>query len=312
MALPPQSVVDAALVRVLADNGHSPAERFVDAADVRIAVGADAGAAVILGDHQRGFAAAALRHMGHRGPLHLLTFEPESPIAAVVDHLSFPASIERAKPGDRSPVSAAASVDSERASLVTNDVRGLFEQHGVDLVEEFGVARGEVLGLEVAVVDSEGAVHIGVGSLDRAVWELSDAAADRQLGDVVGIVRNYRRPGQGLHPANSLARDRWLRAVISAAPQSVGATQLTPLPSAPRHGLRESHVAASTDGSGHVFVCLGGPDPALLLPILEVVVRIEATKATLVAPQSDIAIIERLAAVVAVPTDVVGFDPPWT
>jgi hypothetical protein len=129
---------------------------------------------------------------------------------------------------------------------------------GVEPVVEFGVLTGEYLGLEVArvVVDAAGArLEVGVGSQDREAHRGLEPNREpgAQLAEVVAMIRHLRTPGGTAHLANSLAGERWLRSVIVARPDLVGAAWLAPMPPAvPRRDLRISTaaLAAGIDRDG--------------------------------------------------------------
>jgi hypothetical protein len=135
---------------------------------------------------------------------------------------------------------------------------------------EHGVLRGEVLGLEVArVVD--GRLEIGVGRHDRAARaELGrDADPVLALSEVVAAVAELRRFGAPVHPANTLARSRWLRAVVCAQPVLVGAADLDPVaPPLPAPDLTDNGavpcLGLGVDGRRLVVVCSTGVDPDLI------------------------------------------------
>jgi hypothetical protein len=143
-------------------------------------------------------------------------------------------------------------------------------QHGAQPLVEHGVLRGEVLGLEVArVVD--GRLEIGVGRHDRAARaELGrDVDPDLALSEVVAAVSELRRFGAPMHPANTLARSRWLRAVVCARPALAGATDLDPVaPPLPAPDLTDNSavpcVGVSVEGRPLVAVCSTGVDPDLI------------------------------------------------
>ncbi len=102
--------------------------------------------------------------------------------------------------------------------------RDLLRDHGAEPVFEHGVLRGEVLGLEVARVVGD-QLQVGVGRHDRlARAEMyPDQDLGRALDEAVGAVRARRRLGEPRHPANTLARGRWLRSIVCARPELVGA-----------------------------------------------------------------------------------------
>jgi hypothetical protein len=147
---------------------------------------------------------------------------------------------------------------------------GLLTAGGADPVVEWGVLVGEVLGLEVARVVDDGVawrLEVGVGCLDRgARAEMRPHQIGREaVAEVVRVVRDRRRPGVPRHPANTLARERWLRAAVIADPSLVGMSELTPVPPPlPGRGLRQGTAApaAGTDPSGRhaIVVCSTGVD----------------------------------------------------
>jgi hypothetical protein len=165
--------------------------------------------------------------------------------------------LRRASPA--APVSD--SAESPPPSLVS-----LLTSHGLEVVWEHGVLRGEVLGLEVArTVGSH--LEVGVGRYDRAARlemrpgeDLSSA-----LSEAAGAVRSLRRLGAPAHPANSLARSRWLRSVVVSSPASFGFSSLVPVsPPLPWFDLSEAGVAPavgeSLSGNPVVVVCSVGVD----------------------------------------------------
>lgn len=129
---------------------------------------------------------------------------------------------------------------------------------GVEPVVEFGVLRGEVLGLEVArAVD--GRLDVGVGTQDQAFHrELEpQRAVEEVLAEVVARVRRYRNADAPTHLANTLAGERWLRHVLVSRPDLVGVAWLAPMPPAvPRRDLRTPNaaMAAGVDLDGRPVV----------------------------------------------------------
>jgi hypothetical protein len=146
----------------------------------------------------------------------------------------------------------------------------LLRSHGAAPAVEYGVLRGEVLGLEVArVVD--GQLEIGVGRHDRAAWaELGrDVEPGQALSEVVTAVRDLRRAGAPMHPANTLARSRWLRAILCARPDLAGAAELDPVaPPLPAADLTDNGavpcLGVANDGRPLVVVCSTGIDPDVI------------------------------------------------
>jgi hypothetical protein len=91
--------------------------------------------------------------------------------------------------------------------------------------------------------------------------------ATEALPGVVEEVRRYRRPGAPVHPANQLAQERWLRAVICARPDLVGLPPeivLRKMPSpVPRPDLRRPAPAPAA-GPDLLVVCSTGVDVDLV------------------------------------------------
>ncbi len=147
---------------------------------------------------------------------------------------------------------------------------GVLADHGAEVIVEHGVLRGEVLGLEVArVVD--GRLEVGVGRHDRSARAEMYPAEDVgvSLDRAVTAVRDRRRPDQPRHPANTLARSRWLRAVVCATPSLAGAVSLAPVPPPlPWFDLPEAGSApclgAAADGTPLLAVCSVGVDVDLV------------------------------------------------
>lgn len=140
--------------------------------------------------------------------------------------------------------------------------RPVLEAHGLVPVVEGGNLVGELLGLEVArvVVDEAGSrVEAGVGRFDREAGSMMFAHLGEgdALARVVDVVARTRRPGTDRHPLNQLVPERWLRAVVLAAPHLVGAAELHAVGSArPRQNLHEVGVATAvgTDLAGEPLV----------------------------------------------------------
>jgi len=143
--------------------------------------------------------------------------------------------------------------------------------HGVQPVIEHGVLRGDVLGLEVVRLvgdDAQGwRLAVGVGDHDRDARRemVPDEDPFAALDQVVALVRTWRSPGARLHPANTLAPERWLRSVVASRPHLAGVTDLVPIaPPVERTDLRRRSPApaAGTDLDGRpvVVVCSTGVD----------------------------------------------------
>ena len=206
---------------------------------------------------------------------------------------------------------------------------------GVEPILEHGAWRGEVLGLEVVRVvdgidpmtgepadDGSGippAIEVGVGRFDREAGVLmragrSDAEA---LAAAADLVRAQRRPGAGAHPLASLARERWMRRDLCAAPETVGLVDLTSVdPADERLNLRDPApapaVGSDADGSRVLVVCSVGVDPRLVSAVAELVLREEPDRVVVALPARDVmAPVERVMARLRVPTTVVGVTCSW-
>jgi hypothetical protein len=146
------------------------------------------------------------------------------------------------------------------------DLVSLLSGHGLEVVWEHGVLRGEVLGLEVARTVGD-RLEVGVGRHDRnARYEMRPAESlDTALDEAASAVRALRRAGAATHPANTLARSRWLRSVIVSSPGPYGFSSLTPVaPPLPWFDLPEAGAAPcvgrSSSGAPAVVVCSVGVD----------------------------------------------------
>jgi hypothetical protein len=221
--------------------------------------------------------------------------------------------IRRAEPAVADPVESVAE------SLVYDGYASLIASHGADPVFEHGVLRGEVLGLEVARVIG-GKLVVGVGRHDRdARLEMrpgEDVGA--ALDEAVGAVRARRRPGVARHPANTLARSRWLRAVICARPAVVGATSLeVAAPPLPWFDLPEAGAAPCVgwlaDSSPVVAVCSVGVDLDLVPTAADcrVLYRPDARLLLAVPEGDDLPVTRRLASGLARPAEVVTVPRDW-
>jgi hypothetical protein len=205
-------------------------------------------------------------------------------------------------------------------------------EHGAEVAVEHGVITGEVRGLEVArvVPDSTGTgwhVEVGVGHHDRqARNEMHpDEPVAASLDRVVALVRRLRVAGVARHPANTLARERWLRSVLVAHPELVGAAELRPVaPPLPRQDLRlpapASVAGAAIDGSPLVVVCSTGVDLDLVPAAADTrhvlglshLAGSPAARLVLVVPDGDdYPVTRELAAGLASPAEIVVVPRNW-
>jgi hypothetical protein len=201
---------------------------------------------------------------------------------------------------------------------------------GLEIVVEGGMVRGEINGLEVArIVEGQTTagvpieapqLEVGVGKADRELTATVHGALPPvdQLGRVVEIVREHRRPGAPRHPLNQLVPDRWLRAVLCRAPALVGLASLRPAEGTrPRPNLSERDVAiaAGSDSEGVPVVVACSVGIALdLVPTAadarEAIDR--AARLLLAVPaRDDHPTIRRLAARLRSPAEVVIIPGDW-
>ncbi|MEZ5322217.1 MAG: hypothetical protein R2698_09120 [Microthrixaceae bacterium] len=148
----------------------------------------------------------------------------------------------------------------------------------VEWIDEWGVRRVELRGLEVARV-VRGArgptgtaphaqrLEVGVGRVDREIASMAVGTRpdEEVLVRAVELVDRVRRPGAPPHPLRDLVPARWLRATLLGDPTVVGATDLSPIGTTVRFdGLREIQPAAAAgtalDGAPLVVVCTAGVD----------------------------------------------------
>lgn len=196
---------------------------------------------------------------------------------------------------------------------------------GLEAVVEGGNLVGELLGLEVArvVVSPDGGAHIevGVGRFDREVGammfkELTDTDA---LARAVEFVAQHRVAGAPRHPLNQLVPERWLRSVVVAHPELVGAAELRPVGSAiPRANLKEGGVATAigTDLAGEplVVTCSTGVDLELVPGAADDrLTHAPGARLVLAVPTKDaLALTTDLARHLVLPADVVAMGDDWS
>lgn len=152
-----------------------------------------------------------------------------------------------------------------------DDMAALIRSAGATAVVEEGVLRAHVLGLEVARVSmAEGAprLEVGVGRHDRAAHQMAHRDDDPAavLTRAASEVARHRAASRPVHPANQLAPEAWLRAVLVGRPQAAGCASLAPFGPAAVLGSRSPSAAFGLDGDGRpvVVVCSTGVDPDLV------------------------------------------------
>lgn len=201
--------------------------------------------------------------------------------------------------------------------------------HGLEIVSEHGVVRGEVLGLEVARLvrwpvdtggDGELHLEVGVGRFDRdAVWAVRDGEdMVGALDDTVAMVREYRRPGAPPHPLGRLRRERWLRSVILAEPSLVGASELSPVGmTTEAAGLKDTHPAGAVgrdaDGRPLVVVTSTGVDLAAVPLAADLHASFDESARLVVAvPPADVhPVLGRLTSMLRANAEIIPVVAPW-
>lgn len=222
---------------------------------------------------------------------------------------------------------------AERSTEYTSDEAALVDQllaSGVEVVDEHGVVRGEVLGLEVARLvrwssehGGDDALHLeaGVGRFDRdaAAAAHPDEPPAVGLARTVDSVRKYRYSGAPVHPIQMLARERWLRALVLADPTLVGASELVAVAMTTEStGLRDTHPAAAfgTDTAGRplLVVCSTGVDLALVPLAADTRALIDPdARLLLTLPERDHhAATIMLAQMLLQPAELVAVPPGWS
>ena len=158
-------------------------------------------------------------------------------------------------------------------------------ESGAEAVVDHGVLRAEVLGLEVAMVtrgdDGVPYLAVGVGRHDRLAQAMMFGTADSatSLRTAVEAVRNFRRGDAGVHPANQLAPERWLRCIVAASDPSLGPVESTE----PARLKRSSPAMLINDAGDLVVACTTAVD-------LDAIAVAADTQAVL-APNADLRIV---------------------
>lgn len=203
------------------------------------------------------------------------------------------------------------------------DLVGLLAEEGVDIVIEHGEVRGEVLGLEIAriVVDSDGArIEVGVGRHDREAFALvhGDVPTRDALRSVIDSVRRQRQPGDLQHPLARLAAERWLRSVLVAEPELIGARSLEPVePTVPRESVKDTVAAVAVgldlDDRPVVVACSVGIDLDLVPSAADArAAHAPGARLLLAVPPRDAhPITRRLAAALHDPAELVEVSGDW-
>ncbi|MEY2424754.1 MAG: hypothetical protein QOI61_326 [Actinomycetota bacterium] len=218
----------------------------------------------------------------------------------------------------------AASVDGTTLAISTRfapregakrvPVAGFEVPAGVDVVHEHGVTSFEVRGLEIGRIEN-GELAVGVGKHDREGHRMANPDQDpvEALQAVAARVlaeRTADAPG-GL--MTSVGRERWLRSIVCAHPELVGAAKLTAVaPPLPRDDLRVMSIAPAV-GDGMVVACSVGVYPDLVPSAADARAMYSPdAELVLVVPEADaIATTHRLAAALRAPARIVTVPANW-
>ncbi len=141
----------------------------------------------------------------------------------------------------------------------------LIRSVGARPVDDFGYLIAEMHGLEIARVDRDGTMQIGVGTADRELHGYVHVNTDpaESLRRAAEMVSAVRARGASSHPLNRRARQRWLRSALADNPSVVGAERLDLLPPLGERVLQLGpEPAASLDSTANtVYVFSAGIDP---------------------------------------------------
>ena len=307
---------------ILSSGGSEP-----DAGDSTdsLQVGVDDGSClwVLADDHapDRALGSALLEAAG-RGRVGLVVFYDDPAVAAVSARraraLDPRPEVRLVEGGSSRPVEPAPVPSRSVPSEPPDGFEDLCRGAGVEPLCEHDTWRGEVLGLEVVRMAGD-RMEIGVGRFDRETTSLLDAGRPvaEALTATANQVRALRHPGAGTHPLATLARERWLRCDLLAAPSQVGATGLVPVdPADRRSGLRDPSPAPAIGldarGGTVLVVCTVGVDVAVVPAAADLVLREDPDRVVVVMPPRDrLGPVERAIARLVCPATVVGVPGSW-
>jgi hypothetical protein len=195
---------------------------------------------------------------------------------------------------------------------------------GLDAIVEHGVVRGEIAGLEVAVVvvDDTGAarIEVGVGRNDREAFGLlhGDLPPAEAMAKVADTVRRHRRADAISHPLNRMAPERWLRSRLLADPDRLVGWNLAPVPGPVRRaGVADAGPAFAyghdENGEPVVLACSVGIDVELVPTAADARAAIDAsTRLVLAVPERDAhPVTARLAAALSAPAELLAVPGDW-
>jgi hypothetical protein len=284
------------------------------------ALRAGARGAVLVEDQPERGLGRALSWASRNGieELHVLVEDRAGQLARQAAAFATPPTVWWVQARDLHPVEPEAIGAPVAASPAALALAPEIEAAGATLVVEHGGVTGEVLGLEVARVvehDLGVSLEVGIGRHDREAFAIihGDRPAAEALAGVVAAVRGTRRPDAPEQPLHRLAQERWLREVLLARPDLVGAAHLErhegPLP---RPNVKDPWPAVAV-GDGAVAVCSAGVDLDLVPFAADARLAADpGARLVLVVPERDAhAVTVDLAAALADPAEVVTVPPTW-
>jgi hypothetical protein len=138
------------------------------------------------------------------------------------------------------------------------------------------------------------------------------------LASVIATVRENRRAGRESHPLSRLAQERWVRAVLAARPDLVGATRLEPVaPLLPRDSVKDVVPACllgeDADGEPVVVACSVGIDLDLVPTAAEMrALHAPGARLVLAVPaRDDHPVTRRIASRLREPAEIVALPDDW-
>lgn len=258
--------------------------------------------------------------------LHLVVDDPEAAgiLARRAATFARPPTVWRSQGRELVAVAPAPPATDPAPAPEAELYRPVLRAAGIDPVVEGGHLTGELLGLEVArvVVGDDGVAHVeaGVGRFDREVGAMmfADLGETDSLARAVELVARYRTPDAPRHQLKHLVPERWLRHAVVRRPALVGARELRSVGSAlPRQNLTEAGIATAVgtdlEGRDVVVVCSTGVDLDLVPSAADDrLTHGPDARLVLAVPERDAVPITRdLAALLAVPAEVVGIAEGW-
>ncbi len=221
-------------------------------------------------------------------------------------------------------VAVPAEDPADAPAPLTDAFAHLLADAGADVVVEHGVLAGEVLGLEIARVvvaeDGTAALEVGVGRHDREAFTMvhGELPTEAALASVVAAVRQNRRAGAESHPLSRLAQERWVRSVLAARPDLVGAARLAPVvPLSPRDSVKDvvpaCLVGEDLEGRPLVVACSVGIDLDLVPTAAEIRAHhAPGARLLLAVPaRDDHPVTRRISARLADPAEIVVLPDDW-